>query len=66
MEFSLPEFNLPPKVRFAVYVSVVLGTSVVVPLHAFAVIGDLWLALWTSVSGAASLLASLNVNVSKK
>lgn len=53
--------NLPPKVRSAIYILVVMGTSVVLPLHAAGVLNDLALSVWTSVSGAASLLAALNV-----
>lgn len=54
--------NLPIKVRAAIYILVVLGTSVVIPLHAGKVINDLALSVWTSVSGAASLLAALNIS----
>lgn len=52
---------LPDKVRKAIYVIVVLGTAVIVPLHAAGVVSALILALWTSISGAASGLAALNV-----
>lgn len=54
--------NLPSKVRAAIYIVVVIGTAALVPLHAFSVVSDVVLAVWTSVSGAASGLAALNVN----
>ena len=56
------ELNFPPKVRAAIYILVVLGTSVLVPLNVAHVVNDVVLSVWTSVSGAASLLAALNVN----
>lgn len=55
------EINLPPKVRIAIYITVVMGTSVLVPLHVFHIVSDVVMAVWTSVSGAASLLAAFNV-----
>lgn len=56
------EINLPASVRQAIYVTVVIGTALVVPLNASGIIPD-WVALvWTSLAGAASLLASGNVN----
>lgn len=59
-------FNLPPKVRFAIYISVVMGTALLVPLHAAHAVNDLIMSVWTSVAGAASGLAVLNTDVSKK
>lgn len=53
--------NLPSKVRAAIYIVVVLGTAAIVPLHSAGNVSDLVLAVWTSVSGAASGLAALNV-----
>lgn len=58
----MKDFNLPPKVRAAVYVTVVLGTALLVPLNVAGVVNDVVMSVWTSVSGAASLLAALNVN----
>jgi hypothetical protein len=56
----------PPKVRALIYVVVVLGTAVLVPLHAGNVVNDLVLNVWTSVCGAASALAALNITRSDK
>lgn len=53
--------TLPYKVRAAIYVLVVLGTAIVVPLNQADVLSDTVLAVWSSISGAASLLAALNV-----
>lgn len=51
----------PPKVRATLYVLVVMGSAVLVPLDAANVISDLVMTVWTSVSGAACALAALNV-----
>lgn len=51
----------PPKIRVAIYICVVMGTAVLVPLNVAHVVSDLIMSVWTSVSGAASLLAALNV-----
>ena len=51
----------PPKVRAAIYVLIVMGTAVLVPLNASNVVSDIVLSVWTSVSGAAAALAALNV-----
>ena len=56
------EIIFPPKIRAAIYILVVLGTAVMVPLHAGEVVSDLVFNVFTSVSGAASLLAALNVS----
>lgn len=53
--------NLPSKIRKAIYILVVLGTAVVVPLDQYDVVSDVLVAVWTSVAGAASLLAAVNV-----
>lgn len=53
---------LPPKVRLSIYVAVVMGTAVLVPLNVAHVVSDLIMAVWMSVSGAASGLAALNVS----
>lgn len=55
----------PPRVRAMIYVIVVLGTAVLVPLNIGGVVSDLVMSVWTSVSAAASALAALNVNRSK-
>lgn len=55
----------PPKVRATIYVIVVLGTAVLVPLNVADVVSDLVMSVWTSVAGAASALAALNVTRSK-
>lgn len=54
--------TFPPKVRATIYVLVVLGSAVLVPLHVAHIIPDVVMSVWESVSGAASLLAALNVN----
>lgn len=53
--------NFPHRVRAAIYIIVVLGTATVVPLHSFDILSDVVLAVWSSISGAASFLAALNV-----
>lgn len=55
------ELNLPPQVRMAIYVVVVIGTAVIVPLHSENVVSDLLFNVWTSLSAAASALAAYNV-----
>lgn len=60
------ELTFPPKVRAAIYVIVVMGTAVIVPLNVADIINDVAFQVWTSVSGAASLLAALNINRSSK
>ncbi len=55
------EIIFPPKVRATIYVLVVLGTAVLVPLNVANVVSDLVMSVWTSVCGAASALAALNV-----
>ena len=52
----------PPKVRATIYVIVVIGTAVLVPLNVAQVVNDLVMSVWTSVAGAASALAALNVS----
>lgn len=55
------QLNPKPQLRIAIYVTVVMGTAVLVPLHAAHTVSDLVFNVWTSVSGAASALAALNV-----
>lgn len=57
----MEDFNLPPKVRKIVYIAVVMISAVLVPLNVAGVVNDVIMSIWTSVSGAASLLAVLNV-----
>lgn len=54
------DVGLPANVRKVIYVIVVLGTAVLVPLNLGGVVSDLVFAVWTSVAGAASGLAALN------
>lgn len=60
------QLNPSPKVRTIIYILVVLGTAILVPLNIGHVISDLAMSVWTSVSGAASLLAALNVTGAAK
>lgn len=53
--------NLPHQVRLTIYVLVIVGTSIIVPLYANGVVSDTLMAVWTSVSGAVSALAAFNV-----
>ena len=53
--------NPPPKVRAAIYIVIVLGTALIVPLNQANIVSDVVMAVWSSVSGAASLLAAVNV-----
>ena len=55
------KLNLPYKVRAGIYVVVVLGTAVIVPLNTAGILPDVVLAVWSSLAGAASLLAALNI-----
>ena len=57
------DINLPANVRALIYVVGVLGTALIVPLYAAGAISDLFLAVWTSLLGAASGLARLNTPV---
>lgn len=59
------QLNPPAKVRVAIYVIIVMGTAVLVPLNVAHIVSDLVMSIWTSVSGAASLLAAVNVNTTK-
>lgn len=56
------DLNPPPKVRATIYVIVVLGTALLVPLNVAGVVSDVVMSVWTSVSAAASLLAAVNVS----
>lgn len=57
----MEDFNLPPKARKIIYIAVVMTSAVLVPLNVAGVVNDVFMSVWTSVSGAASLLAVLNV-----
>ena len=54
------DVGFPSEVRKVIYIVIVLGTAVLVPLNAGGVVSDLALAVWASVAGAASGLAALN------
>ena len=56
----------PYQVRVTIYILVVLGTAVLVPLNVAGIINDVVMSVWTSVSGAASLLAALNLTKESK
>jgi hypothetical protein len=56
------DINFPPVVRKTIYVVVVMGTAVLVPLDQLHMIPQYVSAIWTSVAGAASLLAAFNVS----
>lgn len=56
----------PKKVRATIYVLVVLGTAIVVPLDAANAIPDLAAVIWNSIAGAASALAALNIAKNSK
>lgn len=60
------EIKLPAKIRLTIYLIVLFGTALIVPLQAYGRITDLVVAIWTSVAGAASGLAALNVNTNTK
>lgn len=55
------QVNLPPTVRLWIYIIIVMGTAVIVPLNIAHVINDVVMTVWNSVAAAASLLAALNV-----
>lgn len=55
------QLNPPPKVRKAIYVTAFMGTALLAPLDLAGVIPHVVLAVWSSVSGAACLLAGVNV-----
>jgi len=54
------EVGFPASVRKTIYVLIVLGTAVLVPLNVAGLVSNLIMAVWTSVAGAASGLAALN------
>lgn len=56
------ELNLPPKVRLAIYIVVVMGSATLVPLNVAGLVSNTVMAVWTSVSGAASALAAINLS----
>lgn len=51
----------PPKVRVTIYILVVLGSAILVPLNAAHIVSDVVMSVWTSLAGAASALAAINV-----
>lgn len=56
------DLNPSPNVRAVLYVVVVFGTALLVPLNAAHVVSDVVMSVWTSVAGAASALAAFNVS----
>lgn len=54
-------FNLPYKVRAALYVLTAVGTPVIAYLFAKDIIGELELALWSAEVTVVSALAAFNV-----
>lgn len=56
------KLNLPPKLRLFLYIFVVIGTSIIVPLGANQVISDVIVSVWASFSAAVSALAAFNVD----
>lgn len=54
--------NPPRKVRAAIYITAVMGTALIVPLDLAGTIPHVVLSVWASVSGAACLLAGVNVS----
>lgn len=58
---TIMQVNLPPKVRLWIYIIVVMGTAVIVPLNLSHVVNDVVMTVWNSVAAAASLLAAINV-----
>lgn len=54
-------FNLPPKVRAALYVLTALGTPVVAYLFARGTIGTLEVTLWSAEVSVVTAMAALNV-----
>lgn len=55
------ELNPSPKVRAWIYIIVVMITAIIVPLNLAGIVNNVVMSVWTSVSGAAVLLARLNV-----
>ena len=60
------QFNLPPKVRAALYVATAIGTPLVAYLSSKGTIGDLEVQLWSAEVTVVSAMAALNVSVKKK
>lgn len=55
------QYTVNPKLRLTLYIIVVIGTSVIVPLYQYHIVHDVAMSVWTSVSGAIALLAAFNV-----
>ena len=56
------QLNPSPKVRAAIYISIVIGTAILVPLNIAEIVNNVVMSVWTSVSGAAALLARINID----
>lgn len=55
------KINVPPTLRFALYVATVLGTPLVAYLRARGIIGDLEVTLWGAEVAAVTAMAAFNV-----
>lgn len=53
---------LPAKLRSAIYIIVTLGTALLVPLNVSGIVSDTIMSVWTSLAGAATGLAALNIH----
>lgn len=58
-------FNLPPKVRFAIYVATGVLQPVAVYLLAKDIIGEVEMALFSAEAAFAGVLAALNTNATE-
>lgn len=56
------QLNPSPQVRTLIYIIIVLGSAILAPLNVSGIISDTAMSVWVSVSGAASLLAAINVS----
>lgn len=61
----MEDLALSPNIRKAIYIVVVMGTAIIVPLDQLAMIPTYVSTIWSSVAGAASLLAAFNVTYRK-
>jgi hypothetical protein len=59
-------FNIPPKVRIALYILTIIGTPVMAYLKAKGIVGDLEINLWSAEVVAVAGMAALNVNSKEK
>jgi hypothetical protein len=59
-------FNIPPKVRIALYILTIIGTPVMAYLKAKGIVGDLEINLWSAEVVAVAGMAALNVKPDKE